>query len=137
MTSEKKIRAMIADDETHVRTLIKAVLLSMNCEIVGEAANGKEAVEMFRALKPNILMLDINMPIKSGKEALGEIMRRYHNAFVIMLTSLSDKETIEDCIKLGASGFIRKDLDIDDMKDTIRKMWLAYKEAIKSKEETS
>jgi two-component system, chemotaxis family, chemotaxis protein CheY len=134
MTMSKKIRAMITDDEAHVRKLIKTVLLSMNCEVVGEAANGRDAVEMFKSLKPNILMLDINMPLKSGKEALAEIMKRYSNAFVIMLTSLSDKETIEDCIKLGATGFIRKDLDIDQMKDIIRTTWQAYRETVKSKD---
>jgi two-component system, chemotaxis family, chemotaxis protein CheY len=135
MTTPKKMRTMIADDETHVRKLIKSVLLSMNCEVVGEATNGRDAVEMFKALKPNILLLDINMPLKSGKEALGEIIKRYSNAFVIMMTSLSDKETIEDCIKLGASGFIRKDIDIDEMKEIIRKTWQAYKETLKQKDE--
>jgi two-component system, chemotaxis family, chemotaxis protein CheY len=136
MTTPKKMRTMIADDEAHVRKLIKSVLLSMNCEVVGEAANGRDAVEMFKELKPNILLLDINMPLKSGKEALGEILKRYSNAFVIMMTSLSDKETIEDCIKLGASGFIRKDIEIDEMKQIIRKTWQAYKESIKQKDET-
>jgi two-component system, chemotaxis family, chemotaxis protein CheY len=135
MTTPKKIRVMIADDESHVRKLIKTVLLSMNCEVVGEATNGRDAVEMFKTLKPNILMLDINMPLKSGKEALADIIKRYSNAFVIMMTSLSDKETLEDCIKLGASGFIRKDIDIDEMKEIIRKTWQTYKDAIKPKDE--
>jgi two-component system chemotaxis response regulator CheY len=136
MTTPKKIRVMIADDETHVRKLIKTVLTSMNCDVVGEAANGRDAVEMFKQLKPNILMLDINMPLKSGKEALADILKRYGNAFVIMMTSLSDKETIEDCIKLGASGFIRKDIDLDEIKGIIRKTWQAYKESVKQKDET-
>jgi len=52
-----------------------------------------------------------------------------------MMTSLTDKETIEDCIKLGASGFIRKDIDIDEIKEIIRKTWHAYKETIKQKDE--
>jgi two-component system, chemotaxis family, chemotaxis protein CheY len=134
MTAPKKIRVMVVDDETHVRKLIKTLLISMNCEVVGEAANGRDAVEMFKSLKPNILMLDINMPLKSGKEALAEILKRYSNAFVIMLTSLSDKETIEDCINLGASGFIRKDIDIDEMKDIIRKTWKSYKDTITPKD---
>lgn len=131
MTNSKKIRAMIAEDENHVRKLIQMILLSMNCEVVGEATNGKQAVEMFINLKPNILLLDINMPLKSGKEALAEIRKRYSNAFVIMMTSLADKETVEDCIKLGASGFIRKDVPIDEIKEIIKKTWQAYKESIK------
>jgi len=134
MNAPKKIRALIAEDEGHVRKLIKSVLISMNCEVVGEAANGRDAIEMFKELKPNILLLDINMPLKSGKEALAEIRKRYANAFVVMLTSLSDKETIEDCISLGASGFVRKDIPIDEIKEIIRNTWKAYKESIRKRE---
>ncbi len=130
MKPKKKMRVMIVDDEDHVRKLITTVIKSMNCEIVGEAGNGKEAVSLFRTLKPNMLLLDINMPLKSGKEALADIKKRYPNAFVIMLTSLTDKETVEDCIELGASGFIRKDLPLDEMRDVIKKTWTAYRESL-------
>jgi len=104
----------------------------MNCEIVGEAGNGKEAVSLFSTLKPHMLLLDINMPLKSGKEALAEIRRKFPNACIIMLTSLTDKETVEDCIELGASGFIRKDLPLDEMQDVIKKTWRAYRESLKA-----
>ncbi|RJP45610.1 MAG: response regulator [Desulfobacteraceae bacterium] len=130
MTTQKKMRVMIAEDEDHVRRLIRALLLKMNCEVVGEVNNGMDAVEMFKQLKPHMLLLDINMPLKSGKEALAEIRRRYQNAFIIMLTSLSDTETIEDCIKLGASGFIRKDVPLDEMQIIIRQTWKTYKESM-------
>lgn len=128
MAPQKKMRVMIAEDEDHVRTLIRTVLVKMNCDVVGEVGNGMDAVEMFTQLKPHMLLLDINMPLKSGKEALTEIRQRYRNAFIIMLTSLSDTETIEDCIKLGASGFIRKDVTLDEMRDIIRKTWKTFKE---------
>ena len=124
---KKQIRAMIVDDEDHVRTLIKTVVRNMNCEIVGEANNGKDAVLMYYKLKPTMLLLDINMPVKTGKQALAEIRKKFSNTFIIMLTSLTDSETVEDCIKLGASGFIRKDLPIDEMRDVIKQTWSAYK----------
>jgi len=132
MKPKKKLRVMVVDDEDHVRKLITTVIKTMNCDIVGEAGNGKEAVSLFRTLKPHMLLLDINMPLKSGKEALAEIKKRFPNAFIIMLTSLTDKETVEDCIELGASGFIRKDLPIDDMRDVIKKTWTAYRESLKA-----
>jgi two-component system chemotaxis response regulator CheY len=130
MTTQKKMRVMIAEDEEHVRKLIRTILLNMNCEIVGEANNGRDAVAMFKQLKPHMLLLDINMPLKSGKDVLAEIRRRYQNAFIIMLTSLSDAETIEDCIKLGASGFIRKDVSLDEMQSIIKQTWKTFKENI-------
>ena len=132
MQPKRKIRVMVVDDEDHVRKLITTVIKSMNCDIVGEAGNGKDAVSLFRKLKPNMLLLDINMPLKSGKEALADIKKKYPNAFIIMLTSLVDKETVEDCIELGASGFIRKDLPLDEMQEVIKKTWAAYKKSLQA-----
>jgi len=127
MTAKKKNQVMIADDETHVRKYIRAIMERMNSEVIGEATDGREAVEMFAQLKPNVLLLDINMPVKSGKTVLSEIMARFPKAFVIMLTSLVDPETVEDCIALGASGYIRKDVPMDEMQSIIRKCWMNYK----------
>lgn len=127
MNSKKRNRVMIADDEAHVRRYIGAIMKDMNSEIAGEAKDGREAVELFARLKPNLLLLDINMPVKSGKTALQEIMSRFPGAFVIMLTSLADRETIEDCLSAGASGFIRKDVSIDEFKAAIKQSWHAYK----------
>ena len=130
MTSKKKIQVLIADDEVHVRKYIRTIMEQMNSEIAGEAKDGKEAVEMFAGIKPNLLLLDINMPIKSGKIALEEIMTRFPKAFVIMLTGLADRETIEDCMSIGASGFIRKDVSIDEFKAAIKESWRMYKAGI-------
>lgn len=121
---------MVADDEAHVRKLITTILKTMNCEIVAEAGDGRKAVELFYEHNPHMLLLDINMPIKSGKQALGEIKKTFPNAFIIMLTSLTDKETVEDCIALGATGFIRKDLPIDEMREVIKKTWTAYRRSL-------
>jgi len=130
MKPKQKMRVMVVDDEDHVRKLITTVIRRMNCEIVGEAANGRDAISMFYELRPHLLLLDINMPLKSGKQALADIKKKFPNAFVIMLTSLVDKETVEDCIHLGASGFIQKDLPIDEMQDVIKKTWIAYKQSL-------
>ena len=132
MQPKRKMRVIVVDDETHVRTLIKAVISSMNCDIVGEAGNGKDAVALFGELRPNMMLLDINMPLKSGKQALAEIKKKYPNAFIIMLTSLTDRETIEDCMSLGASGFIRKDLPLDEMREVIKQTWKAYRDTFKN-----
>lgn len=128
--AKRKLRVMIAEDEEHVRRLLKSLMTTMNCDIVGEAGNGLDAVEMYCRLRPNILLLDINMPLKSGKDALSEIKSRFPHAFVVMITSLSDRETVEDCIKLGATGLIRKDLPMNEIKETIKNTWRAYRQAL-------
>lgn len=128
--TKKKPKVLIVEDEDHVRRLLKSIIESMNCEVVGEAQNGKDAVVQYFRLKPHMLLLDINMPIMTGKKALAAIRAKHPNAFVIMITSLADKETIEDCMALGAAGFIRKDLPIDEIKAVIRKTWRAFREAM-------
>jgi len=129
MTGKRKLRVLIADDEPHIRLLIKTVMTSMNAEIVGEAKNGGEAVEVFRNEKPDITLLDINMPIKSGEDALKEIMEAFPDAFVIMLTSVADMMTVEKCLGLGAANYIRKDTPIPEMKEIIKRAWDDYRKS--------
>lgn len=117
---EAKKRVILADDEKHIRAMMKAVISSLNCEIVGEAADGHEAVDLYKKEKPDLLLLDVNMPQRSGIDALREIKREFPNALVIMLTSVVDMENIKQCIALGAANYIRKDTPITEMKQIIK-----------------
>lgn len=126
MTAENKISVLIVDDEAHIRTLFKTVMSSMDAAIIGEAQNGEEAVAIFKAQKPDIVLLDINMPVKDGTEALKEIMAEFPEAFVVMMTSVSDMEIVEKCIDLGAAHYIRKDTPLQTIKEMIKEAWDAY-----------
>lgn len=126
MTAENKISVLIVDDEAHIRTLFKTVMSSMNIAVIGEAQNGEEAVAIFKAQKPDIVLLDINMPVKDGTEALKEIMAEFPEAFVVMMTSVSDMEIVEKCIDLGAAHYIRKDTPLQAIKEMIKEAWDAY-----------
>jgi YesN/AraC family two-component response regulator len=126
MTQTKKLRVLIADDESHCRALLKAVLSSMDCEVVGEARNGLEAIELFRSLKPHMMLLDINMPSKTGDEVLSEVLADFPNALIIMLTSVADVDHIDRCLELGASNYIRKDTSLTEMKQLIKETWVTF-----------
>jgi two-component system chemotaxis response regulator CheY len=127
MASSKKLTAIIADDENHIRVLIKTVLKSMGMEIVGEAKTGEEAIRLYKEKMPRMLFLDINMPSKTGEDALQEIMEEFPEAFVIMLSSVADRESVEKCIELGAVNYIRKDTPISEMKKMIKESWDEYR----------
>lgn len=129
MTEKNKLRVLIVDDETHIRTLFKTVMSSMDALVIGEAKNGEEAVAIFKDKKPDIVMLDINMPVKDGTEALKEIMSEFPDAFVVMMTSVSDMETVAKCIDLGASHYIRKDTPIQEIKKMVKEAWDEYKKS--------
>lgn len=118
-------KALVADDETHIRTLLGTVLRTIGFEVVGSAGDGNEAVAQFSAKRPDLVLLDVNMPYKDGTEALKEIRELSKEVCVIMLTSVSDLETVKECLTLGASNYIRKDTPIDQMKKMIQETWEA------------
>lgn len=114
---------IVADDEGHCRVLMKAVLASMNCDVVGEARTGDEAIELYRKYRPNLLLLDVNMPVKTGDEVLEQLLAEFPDAFVVVLTSVTDMESIEKCISMGAANYIRKDTPVAEIKMIIKETW--------------
>ncbi len=119
----KKLRVLLADDEPHIRLLIRSIVEIMNAEVVGEAKDGQQTLDLYKSLQPDMLLLDINMPVKSGQEALKEIMGEHPDAIVVMLTSVSDRDTVKKCIELGAANYIRKDTGISEIKKMIKETW--------------
>jgi len=123
MSEKKKTRILVADDELHVRTMLKMTMTSMGAEIAGEALDGNEAVELYRKARPHIMLLDINMPGKTGDEVLMEIKSEFPDAFIIMMTSVAHSETVQKCIDAGAATYILKDTPLSEMKQMIAEAW--------------
>ena len=110
---------VLADDEAHIRLMLTTLVREMGLEILGEATNGVGAVKLFRETMPDLMLLDINMPIKTGEWALREIKKEFPEARVIMLTSMSDMATVEECLRNGAFNFIRKDCPLNEIRAAI------------------
>ena len=105
----KKIRVLIADDHTLVRDGIRALLaLTADVEVVGEAANGKEAVEKVKELIPDVVLMDLAMPIMSGLEATRRIRKEFPRTRVLAMTQYDDSEYVIPVIEAGACGYITK-----------------------------
>ena len=105
----KKIRVLIVDDHAVVRDGIRAVLsLQRDMQVVGEAVNGKEALEKTIELLPDVVIMDIVMPVMSGLDAAKEICKKYKSAKVLMLTQYDDQENVLASRRVGALGFIPK-----------------------------
>ena len=101
------MNVLITDDSEFMRDLLREIL-EADHTIVGEAENGVEAVELYREHQPDIVFMDIVMPIKDGIEATGEITDLDPNAKVVMCTSVEQAEQMKDSIKAGAQGYITK-----------------------------
>lgn len=101
------IRVLIADDSEFMRNLLREIL-ETDYEVVAEAENGVEAVKLYDETNPDLVMMDIVMPIRSGIEATNEITDTDPNARVIMCTSVGQEEKMKAAIKAGAQGYITK-----------------------------
>ncbi len=127
MVGNKKLRVLISDDEPHIRMMLKGIVNTMNAEVIGEAKNGEETLDIFRHEHPHMTLLDINMPIKNGVDTLKEIKGEYPEAFIIMMTSMADMETVQTCIDHGADSYILKNTPIMEIKQMIKDAWDDHK----------
>jgi DNA-binding NarL/FixJ family response regulator len=115
------IRIVIAEDQELVRRGA-AILLSMepDMEVVGQARNGVEAVELAQLLHPDVVLMDLHMPLKGGVAATREITRNLPNTQILVLTTLNDDETVFEAVRAGAHAYLLKDADEDELLETIR-----------------
>jgi DNA-binding NarL/FixJ family response regulator len=115
------IRIVIAEDQALVRRGA-ALLLSMepDMEVVGQACNGVEAVELTQLLRPDVVLMDLHMPLKGGVAATREITRALPGTQVLVLTTLDDDETVFEAVRAGAHAYLLKDAAEDELLETIR-----------------
>ncbi|HSY96003.1 MAG TPA: response regulator transcription factor [Steroidobacteraceae bacterium] len=115
------IRIVIAEDQALVRRGA-ALLLSMepDMEVVGQACNGVEAVELSQLLRPDVVLMDLHMPLKGGVAATREITRALPGTQVLVLTTLDDDETVFEAVRAGAHAYLLKDAAEDELLETIR-----------------
>ncbi len=102
--------ALIVDDEDHVRLYVKLMLQQLGVDTIYEATNGQQALTAYADHRPDVVLMDVNMPVLDGIEALEHISKMDPEAIVIMLTSLATRETVETSAAKGAVQFIRKDV---------------------------
>jgi len=119
-----KIKVLVVDDHTIVRHGIYALLgLMSDIELVGEAVNGREALEKVKKLMPNIVLMDIAMPLMDGLEATRRICREFPKTKVIALTQYYDREFVFSVIEAGARGFISKTAASSELASAIRSVY--------------
>ena len=102
------IKLMIVDDSSIIRQLIQNYLKTYNIEVVGKAADGKTALEMFRKIDPDIVTMDITMPEMDGIAVMEEMLKIDNSVKILIVTALSDKATGLEAIKKGAKGIVVK-----------------------------
>lgn len=109
------IKVIIADDELHIRVFLSKILVNAGFDVIGEASNGLEAIDMCTFDPPDLILLDLNMPVTPGDEIILSLKENFPHMIIIMITSAINLNLIEKCINLGVDNFIRKDTSIDDI----------------------
>jgi DNA-binding NarL/FixJ family response regulator len=121
LTGAPAIRIVIAEDQEVVRRGA-ALLLSMepDMEVVGQARNGVEAVELAQLLRPDVVLMDLHMPVKGGVAATREITQALPGTQILVLTTLDDDETVFEAVRAGAHAYLLKDADEKELLETVR-----------------
>jgi DNA-binding NarL/FixJ family response regulator len=115
------IRVLLADDQPLIRAgLCMVVADADDLEIVGEAGTGLEAVRLVHALRPDVVVMDIRMPGLDGVQATSRITREVPSTRVVMLTTFDEDENVYSSLRAGASGFLVKDMALDDILTAVR-----------------
>src|SRR5699024_6227390 len=114
-------KILIVDDAKFMRTTLTNILEKGGHTIIGEAENGREAVELYHKLHPDIVTMDITMPIMNGIDALKEIKKLYPDAKIIVCSATGQQRVVVEAIELGAKDFIVKPFDENHVMDTVNR----------------
>ncbi len=112
-------KILIADDAKFMRLTLASMVKKGNHEVVGEAENGEEAVRLYKELQPDIVTMDITMPVMNGIEAIREIMKINSNANIIVCSAMGQQKVVVEAIEAGAKDFIIKPFDESRVLETI------------------
>jgi NarL family two-component system response regulator LiaR len=124
MADKEPIRVLIADDHAIVREGLRALIdTEPGMDLVGEASDGVEAVQLARSLKPDVLLLDLLMPRQDGLSAIAEIKQHEPEARILVLTSFAEDEKVFPAIKAGALGYLLKDTTPHSLLQAIRDVY--------------
>lgn len=119
--NDLKIRVMIVDDHDMVRRGLAAFLRAKtDLELVGEARDGREALQVCKQAQPNVILMDLLMPKMGGAEATQLILEHYPGVHVIALTSFGEKELVQQALQAGAISYLLKNVSADDLAEAIR-----------------
>lgn len=122
-----KIRLLLVDDQTIIRQGLRSLLEAKpDLEVVGEAENGQQAITQVETLQPDVVLMDVRMPVMDGVAATRLICQQFSQTKVLVLTTFDDDEYVSQAMRLGARGYLLKDTHSDDLAAAIRAVQKGY-----------
>ncbi len=121
MGTKTPIRVLVVDDHRHIHEVITRVLVGINdISIVGQAANGAEALRLCEEAQPDLILMDVVMPVMDGMQATERLREKYPDSKILVLSSFQDHESVHQMLRSGAAGYITKDALTNDLVNVIR-----------------
>ena len=120
MNEDKKVSVLAVDDSKTMLAMIAAQLRGSNFEVVATASSGPEAIEKYKQIKPELVLLDIVMPEVTGIDTLERLLATDTAARVVMVSSVGTEETVKECLKKGAKSFLQKPLQKEGMLNILK-----------------
>ena len=125
--TDAKIRLLLVDDQMIIRQGLRSLLEAKpDLEVVGEAENGQQAIAQVETLQPDVVLMDVRMPIVDGVAATRAICQQFSQTKVLVLTTFDDDEYVSEAMRLGARGYLLKDTHSDDLAAAIRAVHKGY-----------
>lgn len=122
-------RIIIVDDNDIMRTLLRGMLRNEQYQVVGEARNGIQALELAESLKPDLICLDVMMPELDGLEVLKTLKRDHPAIGVVMITANASMENVQEALELGANGFVVKPFNAAKVLEALARAWSSHPSA--------
>jgi DNA-binding NarL/FixJ family response regulator len=125
--TDAKIRLLLVDDQLIIRQGLRSLLEAKpDLEVIGEAENGQQAIAQVETLQPDVVLMDVRMPIVDGVAATRVICQQFSQTKVLVLTTFDDDEYVSQAMRLGARGYLLKDTHSDDLAAAIRAVHKGY-----------
>src|SRR6185295_9073355 len=113
------MRLLLADDHTLFRSSLRSLLEARGFEVVGEASDGRQAIEMAERLQPDLVLMDLSMPVLNGIEATRQLTAQLPELKVVILTASMEDEDLFEALRAGAHGYLLKNLEADSFFDLL------------------
>jgi len=132
-TQNRPLRVLIAEDEPHIRRVVRAIVAALGGQVVGEAQDGEEAVALAAGARPDVVLLDINMPRLTGDAALEQILARAPDTIVVMMTAQDTLDAVRTCLERGARNYILKSNRAEEILAILRETWPEYVDEVRKR----
>jgi YesN/AraC family two-component response regulator len=132
----QKIRVLVADDEGHIRNVIGRIVEALGGEVVAQAGDGEQAVRLFELTRPDVVILDINMPSLTGDQALARMLAIEPATIAVMMTAQDTIDAVRACLEIGARDYILKSNPAQEIFRLLGESWPEYVEEVNARRPT-